>query len=104
MIVRILEGTVKAGAEATFAAFARERLPAFRQVAGVRTIHLARRMTPDGTVEFAWVSVWDDPAALAAFDATSGNPPAFVRDLGDIVASWRLRHLETFDDAVAPGD
>ena len=102
MIVRILEGTVVHGAEATFAEVARRRLPAFREVAGVRSIHLARRITPSGLVEFAWVSIWEDAAALADFETRSGDPPAFIRELGPIVASWQLRHLEAFDDE--PGE
>jgi heme-degrading monooxygenase HmoA len=97
MIVRILEGTVVAGAEADFAEVARSSLPRFREAPGVRFIHLARRMTAQGVMEFAWVSVWDDAAALSAFDQESGDPPAFVRANRSLIATWRLRHLETFD-------
>ncbi len=102
MIVRILEGTIAHGAEASFAEVARRRLPAFREIPGVRAIHLARRITPAGVVEFAWVSIWEDPEALAAFEMGSGDPPAFIRELGPIVTSWQLRHLEVFDDAELP--
>lgn len=101
MIVRILEGTLVAGAEATFAEVARASLERFRLQPGVRFIHLARRITADGTVEFAWVSIWDDPGALAAFDTASGSPPAFVREHGSIIRTWHLRHLETFEEFVA---
>jgi heme-degrading monooxygenase HmoA len=101
VIVRMLEGTVVAGSEAAFAEVARASVPRFRDVPGVRTIHLARRLTPAGVMEFAWLSVWDDPAQLAAFDAGSGDPPAFVREHAALIASWSLRHLETFDDPAA---
>jgi heme-degrading monooxygenase HmoA len=98
VIVRILEGTVVAGSEAAFAEAARASVPRFRDVPGVRVIHLARRMTASGAMEFAWLSVWDDAELLAAFDAASGDPPAFVREHGSLIASWSLRHLETFED------
>jgi hypothetical protein len=78
VIVRILEGTVDAGAEATFAEIARAR-------------------------EFALVSIWDDPAGLATLDVASGSPPAFVREHEAMIRTWNLRHLETFDGFVAGG-
>ena len=103
MIVRILEGTVVAGSEATFAEVARASLIEFRQSPGVRSLYLTRRMTPDGIMEFAWLSVWEDLAALAAFDARSGTPPAFVREHAALITTWSLRHLETFDEATDGG-
>jgi heme-degrading monooxygenase HmoA len=101
VIIRILEGTVVPGNEASFAEVARASLERFRGTPGVRGIHLARRLTDQGVMEFAWVSIWDDPAALAAFDAGSGSPPGFVREHRALIGTWSLRHLETFEEAEA---
>ena len=102
MVIRVVSGKVKLGAEGEFNALMRDvRLPEMRRRRGFVYAKFGRRIEPDGE-RFVFVSEWRDVGALYEWIGPDLTRPATIAGAEHLVEEYKVELFEAMDVELQP--
>ena len=97
MIVRVLNGRVRAGRVGQVNAALRRQVALLREQPGLVYVKLARRLEADGGEEVVLFEEWRDPDSVYAWAGEDLSRPRLVPGAQDAVDELTVTHFEVLD-------